>query len=33
MSEVGIDTNGIIAAIRETMKADFEEDDNWEDDV
>ncbi len=33
MSEVGIDTNGIIAAVRDVMKADFEEDDNWEDDV
>jgi transketolase len=33
MSEVGIDTNGIIAAVREVMQADFEEDDNWEDDV
>ena len=31
MSEVGIDSNGIINAIREVMKADFEEDDNWED--
>lgn len=33
MSEVGIDSNGIIAAVREAMQADFEEDDNWEDDV
>lgn len=33
MAEVGIDSNGIISAVRETMKADFEEDDNWEDDV
>ena len=33
MSEVGIDTNGIIAAVREVMQADFEEDDNWDDDV
>ena len=33
MSEVGIDANGIIAAVREVMKADFEEDDNWDDDV
>ena len=33
MSEVGIDTNGIIAAVRDVMQADFEEDDNWEDDV
>lgn len=31
MSEVGIDSNGIINTIREVMKADFEEDDNWED--
>ena len=33
MSAVGIDANGIIAAVREVMKADFEEDDNWDDDV
>lgn len=31
MSEVGIDTNGIVAAVREVMKMDFEEDDNWDD--
>lgn len=31
MSEVGIDTNGIINAIREVMNKDFEEDDNWDD--
>ncbi|MBQ6093077.1 MAG: transketolase family protein, partial [Clostridia bacterium] len=31
MSEVGIDANGIIAAVREVMKKDFEEDDNWDD--
>ena len=31
MSDAGIDSNGIIAAIRETMNADFEEDDNWDD--
>ncbi len=31
MAEVGIDTNGIIAAIREVMNKDFEEDDNWDD--
>ena len=31
MSEVGIDTNGIIAAVREVMNKDFEEDDNWDD--
>lgn len=33
MSAVGIDANGIISAVREVMKADFEEDDNWDDDV
>lgn len=33
MAEVGIDANGIIAAIREVMKADFELDDNWDDEV
>jgi transketolase len=33
MSEVGIDANGIIAAVRDVMQADFEEDDNWDDDV
>jgi transketolase len=31
MSEVGIDANGIISAVREVMKKDFEEDDNWDD--
>ena len=31
MSEVGIDANGIIAAVREVMNKDFEEDDNWDD--
>lgn len=31
MAEVGIDSNGIINAVREVMKADFEEDDNWDD--
>jgi transketolase len=31
MSEVGIDANGIINAVREVMKKDFEEDDNWDD--
>ncbi len=31
MSDAGIDANGIIAAVRETMNADFEEDDNWDD--
>ncbi len=33
MSAVGIDSNGIINAVRETMKMDFEEDDNWDDEV
>ena len=33
MSEVGIDANGIIAAVREVMGIDFEEDDNWDDEV
>ncbi len=31
MSDVGIDANGIIAAVREVMNKDFEEDDNWDD--
>ena len=33
MNYVGIDSNGIINAVRETMKMDFEEDDNWDDEV
>ncbi|MDR1851623.1 MAG: transketolase family protein [Propionibacteriaceae bacterium] len=33
MSIEGIDSNGIITAVREVMGADFEEDDNWEDEV
>ena len=33
MSIVGIDANGIIEAVREVMHKDFEEDDNWDDDV
>ncbi len=33
MSILGIDCNGIINAIRETMNKDFEEDDNWDDEV
>lgn len=33
MSMLGIDCNGIIAAVREAMNKDFEEDDNWDDDV
>ncbi|MCM1364769.1 MAG: transketolase family protein [Faecalibacterium sp.] len=31
MAEVGIDSNGIINAVREVMNKDFEEDDNWDD--
>ena len=31
MSDAGIDANGIIAAVREVMNKDFEEDDNWDD--
>lgn len=33
MSIVGIDSNGIIDAVREVMKKDFELDDDWEDEV
>lgn len=33
MNAVGIDSNGIINAVRETMQMDFEEDDNWDDEV
>ncbi|MCL2106115.1 MAG: transketolase family protein [Oscillospiraceae bacterium] len=33
MSLAGIDSNGIIAAVREVMKKDFELDDDWEDEV
>ena len=33
MSILGIDSNGIIEAVREVMKKDFELDDNWEDEV
>lgn len=33
MSMYGIDTNGIMAKVREIMGRDFEEDDNWEDEV
>ena len=33
MAEIGIDANGIIAAVREVMKADFELDDDWDDEV
>jgi transketolase len=31
MSTLGIDSNGIIDAVREVMKADFEEDNDWDD--
>jgi transketolase len=31
MSTLGIDSNGIIEAVREVMKADFEEDNDWDD--
>lgn len=33
MAEVGIDANGIINSVREVMKADFEEDNDWDDEV
>ncbi|MGI6249119.1 MAG: transketolase family protein [Acutalibacteraceae bacterium] len=33
MSIIGIDSNGIIDAVREVMKKDFELDDDWEDEV
>ena len=33
MSHFGIDTNGIIAKVREMMGRDFEEDDVWDDEV
>ncbi|MDR0625798.1 MAG: transketolase family protein [Bifidobacteriaceae bacterium] len=33
LSIEGVDSNGIVAAIREVMGADFEEDENWEDEV
>ncbi|MGN1169784.1 MAG: transketolase C-terminal domain-containing protein, partial [Acutalibacteraceae bacterium] len=33
MSILGIDCNGIINAVREAMNKDFEEDDNWDDEV
>lgn len=33
MSMVGIDSNGIIDAVREVMHKDFEEDDSWDDEV
>ena len=33
MSILGIDSNGIIAAVREVMGKDFELDDDWDDEV
>ncbi len=33
MSILGIDSNGIIESVRETMKMDFEQDDDWNDEV
>lgn len=33
MNHYGIDTNGIIETVREIMGKDFEEDDDWEDEV
>lgn len=33
MSHFGYDTNGILATVRELMNKDFEEDDNWEDEL
>ncbi len=33
MSIIGIDSNGIINSIRETMNMDFEQDDDWNDEV
>ena len=33
MADLGIDANGIIEAVREVMKKDFEEDDNWDDEM
>lgn len=33
MAELGIDANGIVSAVREVMKADFELDDDWNDEV
>ncbi|MDR0884266.1 MAG: transketolase family protein [Oscillospiraceae bacterium] len=33
MSLEGIDSNGIVSAVRETMGKDFEADDNWDDEV
>jgi len=33
MNHYGIDTNGILDTVREIMGKDFEEDDDWEDEV
>ncbi|MCL2512470.1 MAG: transketolase family protein [Oscillospiraceae bacterium] len=33
MAGIGIDSNGIIAAVREVMGKDFEADENWDDEV
>lgn len=33
MAYLGIDANGIINAVREVMKADFEQDDDWDDEM
>jgi transketolase len=33
MSMLGIDCNGIVNAVREAMNKDFEEDDDWDDEV
>ena len=31
LAGAGIDANGIIASVREVMKKDFEEDNDWDD--
>jgi transketolase len=33
MSIHGIDTNGIVTAVRELLNMDFEDDEDWEDEV
>ena len=33
MNMLGIDSNGIINAVRDLMKMDFEEDDDWDDEA
>jgi transketolase len=33
MAMYGIDSNGIIKSVREIMGRDFEEDENWDDEV